>query len=368
MMDNKSVGQRYLELWPPLPPTIYFRPPVKTLPFPVESHSSSFFARGREALSEGVRSFGLEAGEEILAPAFNCGSEIEALVRANLVVSYYEASEMLEPNEEELDSLVTPKSRALLLLHYLGFPQNCEKWRDWCQSRDLLLIEDCAHVWDADIGGRPLGSFGDMAIYSLIKTFGLPEGGVLVRSSRRPLAPQRPRAQWPIALGKRHLQAMATGSGWIPAAHRNPAGPPRQEVFHSDHALGLDAAHRTSLPIEFLLRRLRPLDAAERRRNNYKYLLQEFSDRVPPPFRALPEGAAPLVFPVETESRSATMEHCRRFGVAARPWWSFLHASLPAKKFPHSVAWRTRFVVLPVHQELSEQHLSRIATAVRGCR
>lgn len=358
-----KLGTPYLELWPPLPPTVYVRKPAEYLPFPFDAPAWTLFAKGREALWEGVRSAGLRSGDEILAPAFNCGSEIEALVRADLVVRFYEASENLEPDEGELESLITRRTRALLLVHYLGFPQDCPRWRAWCQKRGLLLIEDCAHVWLAYKNGRPLGSFADIAIYSLSKTFGLPEGGVLV--TRFPgSAASRPVRRGTRPLLRSHLAWLATRSGWIPTQHRRQPPILQQQDFPPDHPLAFGTPHRPPLPIEYLLRRLGPLDAADLRRRNYRYLLDEFADRVPEAFRELPEGASPLVFPVEADDRSSLMDHFRRLGVAARPWWSFLHPLLPAKQFPQAVAWRSRFVVLPVHQGLADREVERIAEAL----
>lgn len=340
------------------------RRPADHLPFPFDT-ALTLFAHGRQALWDGVRRAGLESGDEILAPAFNCGSEIEALVQADLGVRFYETSETLQPVEEELESLVSSRTRALLLVHYLGFPQDSVKWRAWCQTRKLLLIEDCAHVWLAHTNSRPVGSFGDIAIFSLSKTFGLPEGGVLVTGfpSSAETAAGRCGMQ---SLTRSHLAALATGVGWVPPEHRKPPGPLRQVEFTSGHPLAFEAPRRPSFSIRYFLRRLRPHEAAEKRRKNYRYLLAQCADRVPAPFRELAEGAAPLVFPIEAEDRPSSMGHFRRFGIAARPWWSFLHPLLPPTQLANAVAWRTRFLVLPVHQELNDGEVERIAAALRA--
>jgi perosamine synthetase len=337
---------------------------VDYLPFPFDS-GPTLFAHGRQALWEGVRRAGLASGDEILAPAFNCGSEIEALVQAELGVRFYETPETLEPIEEELESLVGSRTRALLLVHYLGFPQDSVKWRAWCRSRNLLLIEDCAHVWLAYANGRPVGSFGDIAIFSLSKTFGLPEGGVLVTGFPSSSETPAGRRGTP-SLVKSHLASLATRVGWVPPEHRKPPGPVQQVEFIPGHPLAFEAPRLPSFSIRYLMRRLRPHEAAEIRRRNYRYLLDQCADRVPPPFREVVEGAAPLVFPIEAEDRPSSIGHFRRLGIAARPWWSFLHPLLPQSQLANAVAWRTRFLVLPVHQGLNEGDIERIAAALRA--
>jgi dTDP-4-amino-4,6-dideoxygalactose transaminase len=60
----------------------------------------------------------------ILVPAYNHGSEIEALLRAGIVCRFYDVGESLEPDEEELEALLDTRVRPLYLIHYLGFPQD----------------------------------------------------------------------------------------------------------------------------------------------------------------------------------------------------------------------------------------------------
>lgn len=359
-----KMHRPYLQLWPALPLTLYARKPSDRLPFPLSEATWTLFANARQALWQGVRAAGLGRGDEILAPAFNCGSEIEALVRAQQTVRFFEASESLEPNEEELDSLVNPRTRALLLIHYLGFPQDCVRWRAWCDERNLLLIEDCAHVWHAHLNQRPLGSFGEIVIYSLSKTFGLPEGGVL-QSSVRAATPHSPTKPKPISLFRAHAGWLAARAGWVPHAHRKDIAPIQQGPFFPGHPLAFEDPREATPSTMFLLRRLKPFDVAARRSSNYKQLLGEFADRVPAAFRELPVGASPLIFPVESGEPSSLMGHFRRHGVAARPWWSFLHPVLPAKQFPNALAWRRRFIALPVHQDLGAREMERVATALR---
>jgi hypothetical protein len=82
-------------------PGAYARRPSGRLPFPLGEPTCAFFAKGRHALWHGVRGAGLGGrGDEILVPAFNCGSEIEALVRAELMPRFYKATETLKPELE----------------------------------------------------------------------------------------------------------------------------------------------------------------------------------------------------------------------------------------------------------------------------
>ena len=130
-------------------------------------------------------------------------------------------------------------------------------------------------------------------------------------------------------------------------------------------ALG-DPASAPSLLTRFLLPRLVDPAAALRRRANYASLLDEFAADVPPPFKWLPDGACPLVFPLETRGASDLAERLEASGVTARRLWPILHPLVPVARFPGAASWHDRFRVLPVHQELREQDLERVATSLRA--
>src|SRR6266498_5145150 len=98
-----------LDVWPPLSPVSHLRPPAGTGQFPLAEPGVALFARARHGLFLGVRALGLLPGDEILAPAYHHGSEIEALVQAGLEPRFYEATETLEPDEAELEQLLTAR-------------------------------------------------------------------------------------------------------------------------------------------------------------------------------------------------------------------------------------------------------------------
>jgi dTDP-4-amino-4,6-dideoxygalactose transaminase len=346
-----------LKLSPSLPPAVYARRPYTNLPFPLGLQGCSLFSRGRHALWAGVRSLGLGRGDEVLVPAYHCGSEIAALVQAGLACRFYEAGETLEPDADELEALLTPRTRALFLIHYYGFPQDAPRWRAWCDERRLFLLEDCAQAWLASHDGRPLGSFGDIAIFSLAKTFPLPDGGALV--SPRGTTSRAAGTLGLVPLVKSHVFWFMTRSGRLDALlsrfERNTV---------EDFSLGEPASRPASATL-FLLPRIVRTDAASRRRANYRLLLDEFADVVPRPFARLPDGASPLVFPLETKGRPQLLERLQREGIEASRFWPVLHPLLPAREFPRAVAWHDRFLALPVHQELREEDVMREAAVVR---
>ncbi len=295
----------------------------------------------------------------MLVPAYHCGTEVEALVQAGLSCRFYEASESLEPDQGELDSLVDDHVRALFVIHYLGFPQRVDRWRRWCDEHGILLIEDCAQAWLSTLDGRPLGSFGDLAIFSIYKTLGLPDGGALISRVVPPVTSVGRRLGVASAARKHVAWLMASVAPVDRLISRFEAGGP------PTLALG-DPATELSLLTRFLLPRLADPAAALRRRAHYAALLGEFAAYVPPPFARLPEGACPLVFPLETSGMSDVAARLNASGITARRLWPILHPLLPVARFPGAASWHDRFLILPVHQELGEQDLDRVMTALHA--
>ena len=350
-------------VFPPLPPRVYLRRRRGGLPFPLDQPGCRLFALARHGLVRGVDELGLVPGDEILAPAYHHGSEIEAFRLRGLRCRFYDARESLEPDPVELESLVGPRVRALHLIHYLGFPQDAQRWRRWCDERGLLLIEDAAQAWLAHRDGTPVGAAGDLAIFSVYKTIGVPDGGAALCSVSLPGPRGKPRLEL-ARIAKAHRSWVALR--WPRVAYPRPLAPPvRQAVPPGEFALGAADARPSPLTAP-MLDRLLSDDVADRRRRNYRVLLALLKEFVPPPFAALPPGAAPFAFPVDSERKDSLLSSLAQAGVRALDLWSVPHPSLPEDRFPGAGARRLRTLGLPVHQELQSRHLNVMAEIVAG--
>ena len=354
---------RRLSVWPPLPPAAHLRPRVSRLPFPIGEEGYRLFARARHALWHGVRALGLGPGDEVLCPAYHHGSEIEALARASLSFRWYDGDERLEPREDELESLLGPRVRALYLIHYLGFPQDSARWRRWCDERGLLLLEDAAQAWLAERDGYPVGSTSDLAIFCLYKSIGVPEGAALISRAPTPEPPIDPRFGAGV-LARRHGAWLAQHSALFHAmtGRFTLSG---EYSAERDRELG-DADSGPWGSVEKLLPRLADRHVAAVRRAHYAVLLDLLGDRVEPPFDTIPEGSAPFAFPVADEAKPDLLERLRRQGIHGLDLWSAPHPSLPVEQFPRAARRRATLVGLPVHQELRLADLKRIAATAAG--
>ena len=355
----------------PLPPGVYGRPPAARLPFPLEERGCSIFARARHGLWQGVQALGLGNGDSVLVPAYHHGSEVEALLNAGLRPQFYEGTADLEPDPGELETLLDDDTRALYLIHYLGSPQDAARWRAWCDERELLLIEDAAQAWLARADGRPVGSYGDLAIFCLYKTFGVPDGGAMLVCDRtgpsggpKPPVPDAAPASGTVAALRRHAAWAFQRSSPLAAVHglaeqSSPYDPAR------DFGLG-DPGAAPSLATQRLLHRVADERAAATRRANYDTLSEELADLVPRPFARLPAGASPFAFPIEVDDKSAMLRRLAGRGISGMDFWSVPHPALPHARFPSARRRRERTIALPVHQELRPADVDRVAAAAGG--
>lgn len=356
----------YLLVPPPLSPRAYFSRPKKELPFPLGDDRCTLYSLARHALWHGARALGLGDGDEVLVPEYHCGTEIEALQQAGLGLRWYELDERLEPTEQALDALIGSGTKALLLIHYLGFPQDVGRWRRWCDRHGLMLIEDAAPAWLASIGDEPVGSSADLSIFSFRKTYGVPDGAALVSGVPGPrIRPARGRGFGMLIRRNLAWAAMRPGISAtalrVMATHRTYDALQDADTFF---ALGDPRARPLRISLNLVARLSDPATAA-RRRDNYRYLLDRLGEHTSPPFDRLPDGASPYMLPLTANERDPLIMRLRHCGVHAVPHWPVPHPSCPPGRFPHADERRATTVGLPVHQELRQRDLEYIAAAVR---
>jgi dTDP-4-amino-4,6-dideoxygalactose transaminase len=352
-----------LSIWAPLPPDVYLRRPALPLPFPLEDPNCRILAWARHGVWHGLKGLGIKSGDELLVPAWHHGSEVEAVEQMGACCRFYDAGESLEPDPSELEALLGPRVRALYLTHPLGFPADSAKWRRWCDDRGLFLVEDAAQAWLATRDGAPVGSWGDLAVFCLYKTFGLPEGAAMLQATPPAAVGLDPRLG-ALELARRHGMWLAARSSLVYAASA-----PLRRPQPYDAARDFELRDPASAPwrhTPFVLSRISDPNAAARRRANYRALSASLAEFVPAPFATLPAGASPFVFPIASDYKENLLGRLRGRGIGALDLWAVPHPSLPVDQFPVAARRRATTIGLPVHQELRLTDLARIAEAVRA--
>jgi perosamine synthetase len=122
---------------------------------------------GRMAFYFVLRALQLPPGSEIVVPALTCWAVPELARVAGLRVRFADvnpATFCLDP--ASLEATVTDRTRVVVPTHLYGLPCDVEAILDIAGRHNLAVIEDCAHALGATYRGRPVGTFGDGAVFS----------------------------------------------------------------------------------------------------------------------------------------------------------------------------------------------------------
>jgi dTDP-4-amino-4,6-dideoxygalactose transaminase len=130
----------------------------------------------------------IKEGDEIIMPSFTFVSTANAFVLrgAKIVFADIEAH-TLNLELENLEKLITKKTRAVVVIHYAGVACDMEKLMAISKKHDLFLVEDAALSIGSNYKGKPLGSFGHLSAYSFHETKNIisGEGGALIINDER---------------------------------------------------------------------------------------------------------------------------------------------------------------------------------------
>ena len=136
------------------------------------------------ALHMSLLALGVEARDEVIVPAltFVADANVVCMVGAKPVLADSESLENWNVSAESISKRITKKTRALIVVHFAGYPCETDSIVQLCKENHLALIEDVAHAPGASINGQLCGTFGDTGCFSFFsnKNLSVGEGGMVV--------------------------------------------------------------------------------------------------------------------------------------------------------------------------------------------
>ena len=239
---------------------------------------------------------GIGPGDEVIVPSYTMAATAAAVLYAGGTPVFADIVSLQEPviDVAHVDALITPRTRAVVAMHFGGYAAAVDELGELCAARDLHLIEDAAHSPLATLSGKSLGSFGLAGAFSFFsnKVLSAGEGGLLATDDAEVAAFAR----------SRRSHAMTRGS-W----DRHQGGPEDYDV----PALGFN--YRIDEPrAALLLSRLRRLsDDVARRREltlRYRQLLADLPGLIVPFGEDSVATSSCYVMPVMLEDPSRQVE------------------------------------------------------------
>lgn len=129
----------------------------------------------------------IEPGDEVIMPSFTFVSTANAFVLRGAVPVWVDVrADTLNLDEELVEDAITPRTRAIVVVHYAGVACEMDALLELAGSHGLLLVEDAAHALGATYRGRPLGALGHLGALSFHETKNVisGEGGALLLRDR----------------------------------------------------------------------------------------------------------------------------------------------------------------------------------------
>ena len=303
-------------------------------------------ASGTDALLLALLAAGLSRGDEVLVQANAFVAAVEAIHRAGAVpVAVDVRVADLGPDRDALAAAITPRTRAILVVHRHGFPVELGPILALAGTRRLAVVEDCSHAHGATLHGRRVGSFGAAGAFSLgvVKNLAAYGDAGIVSTNDAALAGR-------VRLLGTHGQ-----------------------VRKDDHAFYGTNSRLDELQAVLLRVKLRLLDARNARR---AVIAAFYDDR----FRGL--LTTPYVDParthvyhqyvVRTPAREALRRHLGAHGIDTgvhypvplhrQPAWLSAYGEAPA--LPRAEQAAREILSLPVQPDLADEEIERVAEAV----
>ena len=122
-------------------------------------------------------------GDEVILPSLNfvaAANMIKALGAKPIFLDAVSLDNMNTSGKEYIQH-ITNRTKAIIILHFAGYPNDVGTLYDYAKSKGIKVIEDCAHAPGAKIRGQSVGTFGDFGCFSFFSNKNLPigEGGMI---------------------------------------------------------------------------------------------------------------------------------------------------------------------------------------------
>ena len=264
---------------------------------------------GTAALRVALAALDIKTGDEIITQSFTFVATAEAIIESRAIPVITEIDKTLNMDPADLESKITDKTRAIIVVHMLGVPARLKEIKEIADKNGIPLIEDTAWGCGGYYNQMPLGTYGDIGTYSFdfAKTMTTGEGGMVVFKDKN---------------------LFDKAAAWHDHGHENNPDLPRWEDSRSCSGFNY---RMMELQGAVGLAQLKKLDyVVEKQRENADLIEQTIAD-LSIEMRTVPDGsfetADALVFFVDN---NRTARKCRD---------ALLKATLGTKILPEAITW-----------------------------
>lgn len=308
---------------------------------------------GTDALHLAYLLSDLQAGDEVIAPVFTCTATNIPFLYMGVKIVFADVDENLNIDIEHVKQLITPKTKAIVCVHYGGLPCEMDVLWDLGKKHNIKIIEDAAHAVGAKYKGHYIGSQSDFTMFSFqaIKHITTGDGGMLVVKDPS-LVEKAKRLRW-FGIDRSSKQKGIWENDITEVGYK-------YQMTDLGASIGLAAldefdahlAHRQYLYSLYC----NLLEGIE----GIRVIGKEYSDR---------EHAAWLLT-AEVDRREALMKHLREHKIESgqvhyRNDRYSIFGGRTVGKFPKMDAIEDRYLVLPLHGKVKEEDIFYISEVLK---
>lgn len=232
---------------------------------------------GTAALHMAVAAVGVGPGDEVITTPFSWTSTATCILHHNAIPVFADIDpQTYNIDPAKIEERITPYTKAIIPVHLYGLAADMDPILEIARRHNLAVIEDCCQAHGATYKGRKVGTFGDVAAFSLNgnKNFAAGEGGLLVTNNQQ-IYQQAARVQ---QFGEERVQDgprqyNAYGMGWMYRMTEMTAAFARSQLSRLDETLDVlrENAHYLTEHTKDIEGFRPPYEPADGRHAYYRY-------------------------------------------------------------------------------------------------
>lgn len=301
-------------------------------------------------------------GDEVIVPSLTFVATVNAIryVGAIPVFADIVSAEQVVIDPEQIERLITDKTKAIVVMHYAGFPCHMDAIIKIAQRYNLKLIEDACHGPMSEYRGKKLGTIGDVGCFSFFsnKNISTGEGGMLVTNNEKIFQKAK--------LLRSH--GMTTMSYERAKGHST-----NYDVVELGYNYRMDDI-RAAIGIAQLEKLLPDINKRICVRRSYIDRL-ETENRITIPFKSFSEFSASYIFPIvlkdgDSEKRDRIREYLAKKGIQTSVHYPPVHRFQIYQQFAKNPLPVTEYVTdceftLPMYGALSNEEVVYICNTLK---
>src|SRR2546427_993229 len=123
---------------------------------------------GTAALHLALAALGIGVGDEVIVPSLTFVASVNAVLYVGATPVFVDITSLNDFSiaPQAIEQAITPATKAVMVVHYGGYPADMAAIAAAIAGRDIAVVEDAAHAPGAQLDGQSLGSFGDAGCFS----------------------------------------------------------------------------------------------------------------------------------------------------------------------------------------------------------